>query len=44
MSGLPSLLKSPTATAEGSVPTAKVVAAPKLPVPVPSSTDTVLEK
>src|SRR5437667_262180 len=41
-SGLPSRLKSPTATEYGSVPAVKLVAAPKLPVPLPSSTDTLL--
>src|SRR5438876_885302 len=36
---LPSPLKSPTATELGCEPSTKLVAAPKLPVPVPSSTD-----
>src|SRR5262245_10063895 len=42
-SGLPSRLKSPTATDCGHVPTPKLVAAPKPPVPLPSSTDTLAE-
>jgi hypothetical protein len=42
-SGLPSPLKSPTATEAGSAPTAKLVAEPKAPLPSPSSTDTLSE-
>ena len=42
-SSLPSPLKSPTATAKGPDPTAKLVAAPKLPVPVPSRTPMLLD-
>jgi hypothetical protein len=37
-------LKSPTATEYGKLPVAKVVAAPKSPPALPSSTDTVSEK
>src|SRR5438105_4381216 len=43
-SGLPSLLKSPTATETGLDPTEKLVAAVKPPVPLPRSTDTSLAK
>src|SRR5207245_2805946 len=42
-SGLPSLLKSPTASEPGLVPTPKLVAAPKPPVPLPSRMDMLLE-
>src|SRR5438128_2486728 len=42
-SGLPSPLKSPTATEEGLVPVAKLCAGWKVPSPLPSSTDTSLE-
>src|SRR3954470_13624032 len=40
---LPSPLKSATATDIGLLPTAKLVGAPKEPVPVPSSTNMLLE-
>src|SRR5437879_9731988 len=40
-SGLPSLLKSPTATDQGAPPAAKFRAAWKVPLPLPSSTETV---
>ena len=40
---LPSLLKSLTATETGNDPTAKLVAAPKLPAPVPSRIETLAE-
>src|SRR5204862_7330317 len=43
ISGLPSLLKSPTPTERGSVPTGKLVAVPKLPLPSPSRIDTLSE-
>src|SRR5262245_62409109 len=38
-SRLPSLLKSPTATDQGAVPTPKLVAVPKPPVPLPNNMD-----
>ncbi len=41
-SSLPSPLKSPTVTELGLLPTEKSVAVPKPPVPLPSSTETVL--
>src|SRR5438034_2669863 len=41
-SGVSSPLKSPMATSLGCPPRAKLVAAPKLPEPVPSSIDTLL--
>ncbi len=41
-SDLPSPLKSPTATERGLLPTVKLVAGAKLPVPVPNSTETLL--
>src|SRR5207244_8704586 len=43
-SGLPSLLKSPTATDQGAPPAAKFRAAWKVPLPLPSSTETVLAR
>src|SRR3954469_13876647 len=42
-SGLPSWLKSATATDSGPAPTPKLVAAPKLPVPLPSRIDKLAE-
>jgi len=42
-SGVPSPLKSPTATEAGVVATLKLVAVPKLPAPVPNRIDTVPE-
>jgi hypothetical protein len=42
-SSLPSPLKSATATEAGVVPTAKFVAIPKAPVPLPKRIDTVAE-
>src|SRR5438105_4775751 len=40
---LPSALKSPTATDTGPLPTGKLMAAPNVPVPVPSRIDTLEE-
>src|SRR5260370_749702 len=42
-SGLPSPLKSPTASEVGALPTRKLSGAPKVPSPLPSSTETLLE-
>jgi hypothetical protein len=42
-SGMPSPLKSATATEAGVVPTPKFVAMPKVPVPLPNRIDTVAE-
>ncbi len=42
-SGMPSLLKSSTATDLGTIPTSKLVARPKLPSPSPDNTDTLRE-
>ena len=42
-SNIVSPLKSPTATESGEVPTAKLVAVPNEPVPLPKSIETLLE-
>ncbi len=41
-SDLPSPLKSPTVTEKRLIPATKLVGVPKLPVPVPTSTETLL--